>query len=333
MKFQAALRAGLLLSLAMMSAAAQSAVLKEQQWQAWLDAGKLQELEQAAQARLEAQPADPQASVALALVVMEGGDPARLEPALKTVQTCLERQPAAAICHYALGALQGLQASNASVFKAIGLAGKIKSHLQRALELDPQLYEARVALTQFYLLAPGIAGGSVAKARELAEQAKPQQPEQAKLLRALIAAQGQQWAEMERELLGVRAGEDKSLQGDLREAWYQLGMELVHGKQYAKARGIFEQLQRDYPNQALGGYGLGRLLSATGQPEEAVKQFERVRELQGANRLPLDHRLGQALLDKGDKAQAKVVLERFVANKRSNPRNVEDARKLLAGLS
>jgi len=39
-----------------------------------------------------------------------------------------------------------------------------------------------------------------------------------------------------------------------------------------------------------------------------------------------------ALLDKGDKAQAKAAYERFIANKRANPANVEDARKSLAKL-
>lgn len=75
------------------------------------------------------------------------------------------------------------------------------------------------------------------------------------------------------------------------------------------------------------------MLTEQGQPDEAIKAFERARTLEGAERLPIDHRLGQALIAKGDKAGAKAALERFVQNKRANPRNIEDARKLLAGLA
>jgi len=40
----------------------------------------------------------------------------------------------------------------------------------------------------------------------------------------------------------------------------------------------------------------------------------------------------RALLAKGDKAQAIAAYERFIANKRVNPANAEDARKSLAKL-
>jgi predicted negative regulator of RcsB-dependent stress response len=104
-------------------------------------------------------------------------------------------------------------------------------------------------------------------------------------------------------------------------------------KNLPKARGIFEALQRDYPTHAAGPYGLGRVLLEQGQPDDAVKALERARTLDGADRLPIDHRLGQALIAKGDKAGARAALERFVQNKRANPRNLDDARKLLAGLA
>lgn len=320
------------LALALLAGAAQADLLKDPQWQAWLDAGKSADLARAAQARAKAQPDDDQAAVALALAAVDDNDAARLEASLPALQTCVDKRPQAA-CSYALGRVYGQQAMSASVFKMPGLASKTKEQFVKAVELDPALYEARVGLTQFYLMAPGFAGGSVPKARELAAEAQARQPEQAKLLRALLAMNEKDWAGAERELTAVKAGDDRTLVRELRGNWSRLGFEWMEQKNLPKARGIFEALQRDYPAHAAGPYGLGRVLTEMGQADEAVKALERARTLEGAERMPIDHRLGQALIAKGDKAAAKTVLERFVQNKRANPRNIEDAKKLLAGLA
>lgn len=320
------------LALALVAGAAQAELLKDPQWQAWLDAGKTADLARAAQARAKVQPEDDQAAVALALAAVDENDAGRLEASLPALQACADKRPQA-ICGYALGRVYGQQAMTASVFKMPGLASKTKEQFVKAVELDPGLYEARVGLTQFYLMAPGFAGGSVPKARELAAEVQPRQPEQAKLLRALLAMNEKDWSSAERELNSVKAGDDRTVTRELRGNWSRLGFEFMEQKNLPKARGIFEALQRDYPGHAAGPYGLGRVLVELGQPDEAVKALERARTLEGAERMPIDHRLGQALIAKGDKAAAKAALERFVQNKRANPRNIEDAKKLLAGLA
>jgi len=312
---------------------ARAELLKDPQWAAWLEAGKTGELEQAAQARLKVDAEDTQAALALGLAALSGpGDAKRLDAALKPLQSCVERTPAQAACFYVLGSVQGQQAMLGGMMKAISLSGKIKDNLSRAVELDPQLFEARDALQQFYLMAPGIAGGSTAKARELAQLIQARQPEHAKLLRARVDLKEERWTEAERELVSIKPGEDKALISGQRNGLYQLGIQLFADKQYAKARPLFERLLREYPEHAAGPYGLGRLLSETGQLDEAIKLLERAGQAEGADRYPVDHRLGFALLARGDKAQAKTVLERFVGNKKANPRNVEEVRKRLAEL-
>lgn len=320
------------LALALLAGAAQADLLKDPQWQAWLDAGKSADLARAAQARAKAQPDDDQAAIALALAAVDDNDAARLEASVPALQACVDKRPQAA-CSYTLGRVYGQQAMTASVFKMPGLATKTKEQFVKAVELDPALFEARVGLTQFYLMAPGFAGGSTAKARELAAEVQPRQPEQARLLRALVAINDKDWGGAERELSGAKAGDDHALARELRGGWSRLGFEFMEQKNFPKARGVFEALQRDYPAHAAGAYGLGRVLTELGQTDEAIKSLERARALEGAERLPIDHRLGQALIAKGDKAGAKVALERFVQNKRANPRNVEEAKKLLAGLA
>ena len=320
------------LALALVAGAAHADLLKDPQWQAWLDAGKSADLARAAQARAKAQPDDDQAAVALALAAVDENDGARLEAAVPALQACADKRPQAA-CSYALGRVYGQQAMTASVFKMPGLASKTKEQFAKAVELDPTLFEARSGLAQFYLMAPGFAGGSVPKAKELAAEVQPRQPEQAKVLRAMLAMNDKDWTGAERELASAKPGDDRTVARELRGQWTRLGFEFMEQKNLPKARGIFESLQRDYPSHAAGPYGLGRVLNEMGQPDEAVKALERARTLEGAERLPIDHRLGQALLAKGDKPGAKAALERFVQNKRANPKNIEEAKKLLAGMA
>lgn len=320
------------LALALLAGSAGADLLKDPQWQAWLDAGKSADLARAAQVRAKAQPDDDQAAVAIALAAVDDNDAGRLEAAVPALQACVDKRPQAA-CSYALGRVYGQQAMTASVFKMPGLASKTKEQFVRAVELDAGLYEARVGLTQFYLMAPGFAGGSVAKAKELATEVRARQPEQARLLRALLAMNDKDWTTAERELAAAKPGDDRTVARELRGSWVRLGFEFMEQKNLPKARGIFEALQRDHPTHAAGPYGLGRVLLEQGQPDDAVMALERARMLDGADRLPIDHRLGQALIAKGDKAGARAALERFVQNKRANPRNLDDARKLLAGLA
>jgi tetratricopeptide (TPR) repeat protein len=322
----------LIVGLLLGSSLAQAQLFRDPTWQGWLDGGRTSELERAAQERLKAQPADPQASLALALAALDEGSPERLESSIPLLQACVERQ-AQALCHYGLGRVYGQQAMSASLFRLPGLASKTKEQLLKAVESDPMLYDARSALLQFYLMAPGMAGGSVPKAKELAAQAEARQPEHARLLRSLIASHDGDLAAAERELAAVRPGEDRALQRELRGAWMQLGAAYIEAKNWVKARSAFETVQREHPGFAGGPYGLGRVALEQGQNDEALKALERARGLELAERFPIDHRIGIALMNKGDKAAAKAALERFVTSKRANPRNLEDARKRLAQLA
>lgn len=307
-------------------------LLKDPQWQGWLETGKTADLARAAQARIKAQPDDDQAAIALALSAVDDNEPARIEASMAALQACVDKRPQAA-CSYALGRVYAQQAMTASVFKMPGLASKTKEQFLKAVELDPNLLEARTVLMQFYLMAPSFAGGGVDKAKALVADVQGRQPEQARLLRAMLAMNDKDWGAAERELAAVKPAGDRTLSREARGQWTRLGLEFVEQKNFAKAQAVFEQVQREHPQHAAGAYGMGRVWMEMGKVDEAIQSLERARTLEGSDRMPIDHRLGQALLAKGDKAGARVVLERFVQNKRANPRNVEEARKLLGSLA
>lgn len=70
--------------------------------------------------------------------------------------------------HITRGNILGQKAMNANVISQGFLAPKIKNAYLRASELDPSNVEARIALYRYYVMAPGIMGGSEEKAFEQA---------------------------------------------------------------------------------------------------------------------------------------------------------------------
>jgi tetratricopeptide (TPR) repeat protein len=74
--------------------------------------------------------------------------------------------------HRWLGRAYGQQAQQAGG-EAFFLARKVKTHLEKAVELNPDNIEARFDLLEYYLQAPAFLGGDVAKAEtQAAEIAK-----------------------------------------------------------------------------------------------------------------------------------------------------------------
>jgi len=314
---------------------AQGAVFKDTQLESLHEAGKFAELEQQAQARLKANPADAEASAALALgmSLADPRDAKRLEAGAQQARLCTERHPAVAVCHLAAAQNLGLQMLNMGMAKALRSVGSLKDLWIRTLALEPTSFTARVQLAKLYVTVPGIMGGSTSKAKELEAAVRSSQPETARIIRVHIAAEAKQWAEMEAELRALKPTQDAAMLEEVRDATMQLALVYLRdGMDLAKARSLYESLQRDQPNRAAGFYGAARVQAALGQPDEAIRLFERARTLAGADDYPIDHRLGDTLLAKGDKAQAKVVYERFVTNKRAKPANVDEVRKSLAKL-
>ncbi|MCV2356772.1 tetratricopeptide repeat protein [Paucibacter sp. B2R-40] len=315
---------------------AQATIFKDKELDALSDANKFAELERLAQTRLKANPADAEASAALSLALssLDSSDKKRVEAGANQAKACVEQHPTVAVCQLVTAQSLNVQMGSAGMFKMASMLGDIKAALIRTLELEPSMAMARIQLAKLYLFAPGMLGGSVAKARELEAAVHNSQPEQARIIRINIAAEGKKWAEMEAELLALKPAKDVTLLDESRSAYLQLATHyLKDEKDFTKAKSLFEQLQREQPSQAAGVYGLGRVHGEMGQFDEAVRLFERARTLEGADDLPIDHRLGDALLAKGDKPQAKAAYERFLTKKNANPNNVDAARKSLAKLS
>ncbi len=106
----------------------------------------------------------------------------------------------------------------ASIFlKPPGLAKKVRTEFEHAVEFSPDSWEARTDLGEFYLEAPGIVGGGEDKARAQADALMPLNPGMAHWVRARIAQKNKDNPTAERE---YRAEIDAS-QGGAR-SWVNL---------------------------------------------------------------------------------------------------------------
>ena len=302
------------------------------QWAAGLAARRFVDVERAASARIATHPDDIDAHAALIRAALMLNDPARRDAALKLLEACVARAPRSAVCHYGVGSVQGAQVMSQGMLKAALNAGRIRDALQKAVELDPSLYAARSGLVQFYLLAPGLAGGSAAKAMAVAQAGAALQPEHAKALLALIALDQGRLDDAERQLTAVKPSSDRELLDDVDGLWTRLAFEYLGLRKGPNARPIFERFIKERPDRAVGHYGLGRVLSDAGSWEPAITEFTLAANLDGAADLPIDYRLAIALQSTDRRDAARAALSRFIAAGKGSQKNRDDAERRLAEL-
>jgi tetratricopeptide (TPR) repeat protein len=86
-------------------------------------------------------------------------------------EEAVKLSPDTSAYHYWLGLAYGRRAQNTSkwkLFAAMALAGKTRETIEHAVKLDNANKDALIALFEFYLQAPGMVGGGIEKAEEVA---------------------------------------------------------------------------------------------------------------------------------------------------------------------
>jgi tetratricopeptide (TPR) repeat protein len=125
--------------------------------------------------------------------------------------------PGNGLYHLWLGRIYGEKADRAGFLSAAGLAKKVRTEFERAVELSPDSWEARSDLAEFYLEAPSIVGGGKDKARAQADLLMPLNPAIAHWVQARIAERNKDTASAEQEYRAAIAAS----QGGAR-AWLNL---------------------------------------------------------------------------------------------------------------
>jgi tetratricopeptide (TPR) repeat protein len=288
------------------------------------------ELRRQSATRLAARPDDAQAVLGLALAALAHDDAPARQEALQRARACIELQPRAAACHFALGGVLGVQAMSEGMFKAARSAGTVREALATAHEIEPAWYPARSALTEFYAGAPGIMGGSSAKAAELARSAP--RPEQSRLLEARIAMFDKRFDDAVSAFMALPAVMEPATADDARTWAAQCVLAMVNAGQAAKAQSLAEKMAREHTEQAAPAYALGRLRGEAGEHEASLRLFEQATALKGADAWPLGWRIGIAQQALGRKEAARAAFARFISAGKGSKNALDDAKKRLEQL-
>jgi tetratricopeptide (TPR) repeat protein len=123
--------------------------------------------------------------------------------ALEGFEHAVELEPGNADYQYRLGSASFEHIDDVGMLSKMSLASGGRKAFEKAIALDPTQIAARVGLSQFYVGAPAIAGGSVDKAKERANAliALPEKrgEYQGHMILAGIAVREENWPEVSRQ--------------------------------------------------------------------------------------------------------------------------------------
>jgi tetratricopeptide (TPR) repeat protein len=182
------------------------------------------------------------------------------------------------------------------------LAKKVRTSFERAVQLDPKNWEARVDLAEFYLQAPSMVGGGQDKARAQAQALLPPNPAMAHWILARIAGRNKDGAGAEREYKAAIEASHGAAQH-----WLHLAQFLAHADrlfEMDQALRTMASSPLDRPDALMDG---GSLLLRLGRDyPEAIRLLRRYLESpaeEGPAFKAHDY-LGQLLEKQGDRLAA-----------------------------
>jgi tetratricopeptide (TPR) repeat protein len=179
-----------------------------------LDAGKADDAIERLNAAIAANSADPESHNLLCRVYYQEQ---RWDDAIRECEIAVKLAPTNSNDHLWLGRAYGEKADSIHSIKAFGLAKKVKSEFERAVQLDSDNGEALSDLGDFYAAAPAIVGGGKKKALDVAQTLQTKQPAQAHQLMGTLAEKDKNTSLAETEF---KAAVEES--GQSADAWISL---------------------------------------------------------------------------------------------------------------
>ncbi len=145
---------------------------------------------------LAAKPGDAEAHNLLCRVYYQEK---RWDDAIHQCETAVQLVPLNSEYHLWLGRAYGEKADAIHSIKAYGLAKKVHSEFERAVQLDSKNADALADLGEFYTAAPGIVGGGKNKAQAVVQALEPLEPTQGHQLEGILAEKDKNYRVAEAE--------------------------------------------------------------------------------------------------------------------------------------
>ncbi len=192
------------------------------------------------------------------------------DKAIEYLEKAVDSEPNNSNYHLTLSGALGNKAMRSNVVKQALLAPRIKSEMEKAVELDPNNIEARTALSQFYVMAPGIMGGSVEKAKRQADAILALDAYRGYVTYANIYNRQEDWDQAENYYKkAIAVNPQKAL------PYHQLGYLYLRMKRHAEAVAQFQRMVQFDPDNANSYDSLGDGYLANGQLDEALDSYRK----------------------------------------------------------
>ncbi len=170
-----------------------------------------------------------------------------------------------------LGRIYGEKAGSTGFFSAAGLAKKVRTAFERAVQLDPKNWEARTDLAEFYLEAPGLVGGGKEKAQQQADALMPLNPAMSHWVAGRIAEKNKDAAAAEAEYRAAIAVSH----GAVRE-WVDLAIFLRHANRIDEMEKALEHVDSAPVDRADSLMDAASLLMRTGRDPARAEHLLRL---------------------------------------------------------
>lgn len=206
------------------------------------------------------EPSNARAAELYGRALFEEGE---LPRAAESLERATALDPTSSSAVYWLGRAYGEQAIHGGVILRAKLAGRIRRAFERAVELDPDNSDARIALLEFYLRAPTFMGGSFDKARALADDMRRRDPFHAHLAKARL--------EEHRKRRDLADAEYEAAIRDFpgrNEPYFWIERSAIDRKDWPAAFEAMDRLLRASPENAVAHYEIGRVAAMTGRALE-----------------------------------------------------------------
>lgn len=184
----------------------------------------------------------------------------KFDKASDEFERAVHADEANAAYHFQLGQAYGSRAQHANIFKQAVLAHRTKAEFDRAVQLDPDLLDAREGLVTYYLLAPGILGGSMDRARAEAEEMRKRNPYRGGMAFAQIAGRANDVAGATRELEALTRQYPDSA-----SPYVALATGYAQRKMWPEAWGVADRMTRALPDSPVAQYIAGRIAAESGE--------------------------------------------------------------------
>jgi len=224
--------------------------------------------------RLASDPNDAAALAGTVGLILAQEPAARLPDAMAAAERCVAAHPGNSLCAEGLGMV--LEARDSGwLTAALGSTRAQREAFERAVQLDPTNYRARVSLLRFYLRAPFFLGGSTVRARDLAMEVHRTDPDLTRLMLALCARSEERLADAEEYVLAADLARHELVEDVHRDLLAGLAQAYLDAGRFANSSRLYAELQRRIPSSESGSYGLALVSRAQGRLAEAASYLER----------------------------------------------------------